>query len=223
MGNNQQQPSHNQPEHKQRQQPDQQQPGGQSNAGQPLVNDSDDGISRRNLLIGGAGVAAAGAGGWFFFFRGPSGAKKIADEYVNAVADNDWDAAEELYHESSPVVEEIEENDDIEGYKQYLEEDSQTNLDAFEEIDPSVEDHIEWSHYPSYDEEVADETNLGPDPDQAEEIMIISTTVDIDATAAAEEWDRLEFVSGDSTTDSFHITVVNDGREWLLWNVFRPV
>ena len=77
-------------------------------------------ISRRKLLTGGAGAVALAGGGWYFFLRGPSGAKAVATDYVDALANNDWAAMEQIFHEQSEPMQAIASSDDIDGYESYL-------------------------------------------------------------------------------------------------------
>lgn len=193
--------------------------------GQPPQSDEGGGVlSRRRLLFGGAGAAvAAVAGGWHFFLRGPSGAKAVADEYVNAVAENDWAAIEELFHEESETIQRIESDDETDNYESLLENDGR--LDRLEGLSPSVKDHIEFEHYPEFDEQAAEVIGFnlpGPEvADSIDEVKRIVTIIEVDiSTAFPEDDERGEYLAGETTTEAANAAVVLSEGEWSLWDSF---
>jgi hypothetical protein len=83
------------------QQPPPQQQGGQRR--EQARRDSG-GTSRRNLLLGGAGLAAILGGGWFFLVRDDgNGPSKAAEEFVAALDEGEFSRADELIHPQSPL------------------------------------------------------------------------------------------------------------------------
>jgi len=185
---------------------------------------SDDGISRRKLLAGGAGVAAIAGGGWFLFFRGPSGAAAVADDYINAIGDNDWEQAGALFHDASPPRQSIESTNSIDRYETYLREEGRTDVRKLREFAPNIESHEVWNHYTEYDQEAAEDLSFSPEipPATVEEIKQISTVVKGDVTVLYDS-EQSQHFEGNTSREAFFSTVVNDGSEWTLWKVFHPV
>lgn len=192
--------------------------------GQSAQSGGDGGVSRRQLLAGGAGAAvAASAGGWYFFLRGPSGAKAVADDYVTAVAENDWVTIEGLFHEESEVIQRIESSDNIDNYEQVLENDGR--LSRLEGLSPSVKDHIEFEHYPEFNEQTAESTGFnlpGPEMvDSIDEVKRIITIIEVDISAAfPDDGERGKYLAGETTTQAANSVVVLSEGEWSLWSTF---
>lgn len=200
-------------------QPPQQPPQGVPRGGQQPQGGDDSRFTRRQLLAGG-GAAAAAAGGWFFFLRGPSGAKGVIDDYVTALADNNWATAEELFHGESPVSQEISSRDDIDNFEDLLE--SVGILERAEDIEPSVDSLTEYSHYSDYTEETANQVPFrGPSGEQAgsiDELKRILAVFEVDAsTWFGENSDRPDQLAGDTTKVRDISSVVSDGGGWSLW------
>lgn len=188
--------------------------------------DDDSRFTRRQLLVGGGAAVAAGAGGWFFFLRGPTGAKGVADDYINAVSTNDWSAAGELFHSDSSVSQTISESDNISDYKQFIDENGQ--LSRLENIEPSVKNHIEFSHYPNYNESTAEDVGgfRGPNPENAgnvDEAKLISSVLEVDISAwyesEGEENPRADDLAGDTTNVGISVATVLNGEDWSIWSV----
>lgn len=187
--------------------------------GQPPGDDGSR-FTRRQLLAGGGAAVAAGAGGWFFFLRGPGGAKGIVDDYVAALGDNDWAAAEALFHEQSPVSRQISERDDINSFEDLLRNGGV--LERAESLEPSVDSHTEYSHYPDYTEETANQIAFsGPTSEQAgsiDALKRILTVYEVDAsTWFGEGNERADQLAGDTTKVRDISSVVSDGGDWSLW------
>lgn len=89
---------------RQPQQGGQRQPQGGYRQGAPY-GDSDNGLGRRELLIGGGATVTAAAGGWFFFLResNSGGPEDVAHDYVDAVQSGDGQTLETLVHQDSPM------------------------------------------------------------------------------------------------------------------------
>jgi hypothetical protein len=197
----------------------------QGGRGQPPQDDSR--FTRRQLLAGGGVAAAAAGGGWFFFLRGPSGAKGVADNYVNAIGNNDWGTAGDLFHEDSPVNQQISQNDNIDNYEGYL--DANTNLGRLENLNPSVKNHIEFTHYPDYNEEAANDVGgfALPGPDNAgsvDEAKLIASVIEVDISTwydseNGEENSQPDHLSGDTTTVGLNVYTVRSSGDWSIWAV----
>lgn len=183
--------------------------------------DEEEGISRRKLLAGGAGAVAVAGGGWYFFLRGPTGAKGVTADYVNAIADNDWKQISSIYHEDSPTMIEIDERG-FDSFEAYLQ--SQERLETYEEASPSIDELIEFRHVPDLTESAAEEVFFRLDSgaaNQLEEAKQIVAIVDVDASTFAS--DREQYLSGDTTKDVINTIVVSDGSGWALWQGSLPV
>ena len=61
------------------------------------------GTTRRNLVLGGAGLAAVLGGGWFFFLRTGDSPEPVAEEFVAAIDDTNFSRADEFVHPDSPL------------------------------------------------------------------------------------------------------------------------
>lgn len=185
----------------------------------------DGGISRRTLLLGGGGVAAAG-GGWFFFLRGsngPTGASAVADDYVRDIGDSDWEQAASLYHEASPPRQAIDSNDSVDTYGDYLAEQN-VDVGKLRALDPTIESHEVWNHYPEYDRAAARDLSFAEEnpPVSVEQIKQVSTVIRGDVSVLYDS-ERSEYYAGETSREAFFSTVVDDGSGWALWSVFHPV
>lgn len=216
-------------QHQQRGEASQPQGGRPPQGGREGGSQDDSRFTRRRLLIGG-GVAAAGAGGgWSLFFRGPSGAIGIADNYISAVRNNSWRSAGDLFHEDAPPMQTIDDTDGMSSYEDFLSEQQggfnsdRSELDIAESLSPSVNSHEEFSHYPEWNQEVAENAFVsGPSPDNtgiADEVKLIFTTLEVDAsTWYGDDSDEPGYLSGNTTTVFAPSTVVLSGGDWSLWN-----
>jgi hypothetical protein len=61
------------------------------------------GTTRRNLVLGGAGLAAVLGGGWFLFLRTGDSPEPVAEEFVAAIDDTNFSRADEFVHPDSPL------------------------------------------------------------------------------------------------------------------------
>lgn len=78
-------------------------PGGPPPRGPQQGNAEDDGIDRRTLLIGGAGLTAILAGGFLLLGDGSADdPESVVEQYYEALYDADIESANELIHEDSP-------------------------------------------------------------------------------------------------------------------------
>lgn len=68
-----------------------------------LSRDGRGGTTRRNLVLGGAGLAAVLGGGWFLFLRKGDSPEPVAEEFVAAIDDTNFSRADELVHPDSPL------------------------------------------------------------------------------------------------------------------------
>jgi hypothetical protein len=68
-----------------------------------LSRDSRGGTTRRNLVLGGAGLAAVLGGGWFLFLREEDSPGPVAEEFVAAIDDTNFGRADKLVHPDSPL------------------------------------------------------------------------------------------------------------------------
>lgn len=183
--------------------------------------DEDGGISRRKVLAGGAGAVALAGGGWYFFLRGPTGAKGVTADYVNAIADNNWEQIASLYHEDSPPMVEME-NQNVDSYETFLE--NQGNLGTYEEASPSIDELIEFRHVPDLTQEAAEEvffrldSGVASQLDEAKQIIAI---VDVDTATFASGQEQ--YLAGETTKEAISTTVVSDGSGWALWQGSLPV
>lgn len=176
-------------------------------------------FSRRQLLgaAGGAGAVAV-AGGWYTFLRGPTGAKAVAADYVEAIADNDWEKIASLYHEDAPVVAEM---DGYDSYDAYLE--AEDRLQAYEDPSPSVDELIVFTHVTDVSQGAA-EAFFWMEPedvrhfDEAKQIIAI---VDVDASSVGDG-SREEYLAGDTTNSSVSTVVVSGSGGWQLWQGGPP-
>jgi ketosteroid isomerase-like protein len=96
-------------------------PGGPPTRGPQQGNAEDEGIDRRTLLIGGAGLTAILAGGFLLLGDGSADdPESVVEHYYQAAFDGDIETVNELLHEDSPSGEfNIEELSDQQ--KEYLE------------------------------------------------------------------------------------------------------
>ncbi len=174
------------------------------------------GVSRRGLLFGGAAGAVAASIGWAGMLTvgggSPDGAAGVAVEFVNAIADNDWEAAGGLYYEGS----EFGQQDG--SYESFLSERGQ--LERYRSLTPSVEDHYTGFHVPDIDGavEADDEFTLPGDIDPAE----IEELKQITVMASVE----VENLGVGNQTEYFANTVVRQFRPTLVrdedgWQIFR--
>jgi len=176
-------------------------------------------ISRRKLLAGGAGAVALAGGGWYFFLRGPSGAKAVATDYVDALANNDWAAMEQIFHEQSEPMQAIASSDDMDGYEGYLAR--QGLRERAEEITPSVTELTEWKHLDTVEDETAAELSIGLNQEDAaivEQAKDVIAVVEDNAATVYDEDAREQYVAGDSTNVPMTLTIISDGDGWRLWN-----
>lgn len=201
------------------------QPQGQPPQGQPphgggppgRGGSGDAGLTRRQLLTGGAGAAAvaAGAGWWFFLRGGLSGAEAVADEYVNAVADNDWEAAGALFHEDSSFGL----NNDP--YEVFLER--RRRLETLESISPSVEGRYTTIRITDVAAaaEAGDISLSGEiDPAAIDELKQIRVFASIQ-TANLEAFENQTDYLSDAVTVDFNITMVLDTGDWSISETFE--
>lgn len=180
-------------------------------------------VSRRKLLAGSAGAAAVATGGWYFLLRGPTGAKAVARSYVSAVQDNDWAGAEGLFHDESPMMSRIQSSSEIDTYEDHLEE--QGTLSRLEELDPSIDEVIEWRHIPDVTAQAAEDVFIGLDADAADHVSAakrLNIVVEVNTELLSREENIGEHLSGDSTKSSFSVTVVKSSGDWSLWRA-RPL
>lgn len=173
-------------------------------------------------------VGAAAVGGWWFLLRGPSGAKAVADDYLSAVADNDWEAAADLYHEDSTAIRSIEGDEDemgfgmepVDDYEEYLEE-VEGSLEHLQDMEPSVEDIYVYNHVPDLDEEAVEELNIDIDPEDAEnfdEWKFVFAVVSDDTDAIVDEEEE-EYLT-EETKSTFSFQVLSQDGDWYLWSRF---
>lgn len=184
-------------------------------------------VSRRKLLAGGVGATAVATGGWYFFLRGPTGAKAVAQSYVQSIKDNDWAAAESLLHERSPAMTAIESSNTTDSYEGYLERESR--LARLEDVDPSIKEIIEWRHVPDFTEEAAESLIYGMEPGAADQVaeakelsVIVDVSIDSLTDVTGGRGDRTEHLAGDTTTSSISVTAVKSQGDWSLWQTRGP-
>ena len=174
------------------------------------------GVSRRGLLFGGAAGAVAASLGWAGMLtvggESPDGAAGVAVEFVNAIADNDWEAAGGLYYEGSEFGQQER------SYESFLSEREQ--LERFRSLTPSVEDHYTGLHVPDIDAaaEADDEFTLPGDIDPAEieelKQIVVMASVGVESLSVGNQ------------TDYFANTVVRQLRPALVrdengWQILR--
>lgn len=184
----------------------------------------DSGFSRRALLLGGGAGAVAASLGWAAVLGvggggTPDGAEGVAVAFVNAIADDDWEAAGELYHEDSRF------RRSERTYEAFLQEEMGV-LDTYQSITPSVEDHHTFRHVtdPERAVEANGERALGivpqdVDPADIEEVkdVLVVTSVraeNLNRSAAEQEY------LGDSQKAIFNISLVRDDTGWHLIRSF---
>jgi len=176
----------------------------------------DDGLTRRQLLAGGAGAAvvAAGAGWWVFLRGGPSGAEAVATDYVNAIADNDWEAAGALFHEDSAV------GLSDQPYETNLEQRGQ--LETYEATSPSVEDQYTTIHITDVDAAAeADDLSLPGeiDPADIDELKQVRVLASVQ-TANLEVFENQTDYLGDTVTADFNVSLVQEAGNWYISETF---
>lgn len=179
-------------------------------------------ISRRGLILGGAGVVgtAAVAGGWYVGSGEPTGAKAIASEYVTAIAANDWERIADLYHESASPRQAIRRNNGTDNYEAYL----QTNgrLEFYEALDPSVDTIRELEHIPDLSAEGTERIFLAPDDQSgldAWKQLVVTVTVDTETLALGRRDEAyVDALVGGKTKELILVGTVSDNREWFLWD-----
>ena len=180
-------------------------------------------LSRRKLLLGGAGLAVAATGGRRLLSGGLDGAKGVAEDYVEAIADNDWDAAGQLYHEKSRTRQSIDDRQSLGSYEDYL--DDRGSLQFLSAIEPEIQDIYEW-RYVRDPEEGDSVVRFAPDgvgEMDAWKQLIAIVSVDTETFyEARERTEVLDRVAGETTNQAFQLSSVQERTEWSLWNVSYP-
>lgn len=168
------------------QQQGQQPPGGGHQA------QGDDGIDRRYVLGGIAGVAVLG-GAWFFVLDDDDDdPESVIESYADAVLDGDLDEADSYFHEDTPAMRPSEEFD-----PEFVDE------EFFEEWEMRIENM----------EQVDEDLPYSADDfDNVDEIQVIEveTVVENDPTGFTEP--------GTTEIDRF-VMAKNDAGEWRIWEI----
>jgi len=182
-----------------------------------------DRLSRRKLLLGGAGLAVAATGGRRLLSGGLDGAKGVAEGYIEAVANNDWETAGRLYHEDSRTRQSIDDRQSLGSYEDYL--DDRGSLQFLSAIEPEIQDIYEW-RYVRDPEEGDSVVRFAPDgvgEMDAWKQLIAIVSVDTETFyEARERTEVLDQVAGETTNQAFQLSSVQERTEWSLWNVSYP-
>ncbi len=192
--------------------------GAEPDTGGMFTDGDGSGVSRRGLLFGGAAGAVAASLGWAGVLTvgggGPDGAAGVAVEFVNAIADNDWEAAGGLYYEGS----EFGQQDG--SYESFLSERGQ--LERYRSLTPSVEDHYTGLHVPDIDAAVeADNEFTLPediDPAEIEELkqITVMASVGVENLGVGNQTEYL----ADTVVRQFRPTLVRDENGWQILRLF---
>ncbi len=176
------------------------------------------GVSRRGLLFGGAAGAVAASLGWAGMLTvgdgSPDGAAGVAVELVNAIADNDWEAAGGLYYEGSEFGQQER------SYESFLSERGQ--LERYRSLTPSVEDHYTGFHVPDIDAavEADDEFTLpgDTDPTEIEELkqIIVMASVGVENLGLGNQTDYF----ANTVVRQFRPSLVRDENGWQILRFF---
>jgi hypothetical protein len=191
---------------------------------QPDETSGSDLFSRRRLLLGGAGLAVAATGGRQLLSGGLDGARGVAADYIEAVADNDWEKAGGLYHEASRTRENIDQRESIDSYEDYLGD--RGNLEFLSAIEPAIRDIYEWRYVRDPEEGDLPVTFA---PDRVEEMDAwkrLIGIVSVDSETYYEfrgRTDDLDQIASETTNKAFRLESVQEQTEWSLWNVSYPV
>lgn len=193
---------------------------GEQDVSDPTGHASEDsGLSRRALLLGGGAGAVAASLGWAAVLGvggggTPDGAAGVAVAFVEAVADNDWEAAGELYHEDSRF------GRSERTYEGFLQENGQ--FDTYQSITPSIEDHYTFRHITDPERAVEADGdgvlgffsgNIDPADIEESKSLIVVTSIqkeNLNRSAAEQEY------LGDSQSGIFSISLVEDDTGWQM-------
>ena len=166
-------------------------------------------LGRREFLLGGAGAAGLAAGGWWVFLRGPDGAKAVIADLYEALDDNDWETVDQLMHDDSRIAREIESRENVDSYREYLEElggiERQKNTDytvmGLHEMDHITDPSVELQSFDSQEQDVS-------------EFKDILAVVERDMS----EWDGLGADQDPvRVLDNRLRVALNGAGEWKLW------
>jgi hypothetical protein len=193
--------------------------GGPAGVPGPAEQGDESGFSRRDLLLGGVGGAVAASLGWVGVLSrsggGPGGAEAVAADYVDALADNDWERAGGLFHEDARFRQEAD------SYEAFLEDTGQ--LEGFNSLEPSVEDQFVRFHIPDMASAIEDgeEPSLGGDIDPStveewKQIQLIASARTENIAGIGNASDYL----ADTATLSFNISLVLAEGNWQITQSF---
>lgn len=73
----------------------------------PRTDDGGRSLGRRELLAGGAGAVALAAGGWWLFLRDRSGPEAVVADFLDAIDDADFAAAQAAIHSDGPSADSL--------------------------------------------------------------------------------------------------------------------
>ncbi|MEF8821018.1 MAG: hypothetical protein V5A52_01960 [Halovenus sp.] len=183
-----------------------------------------DRLTRRRLLLGGAGLAVVATGGRQLLSGGLDGAKGVAESYIEAVAANDWEAAGQLYHEKSRIRQDIDDRGSVESYEDVIDE--RGDHQFLSDIEPEIEGIHEWRDVPDPNAERPDARFVPSGASELDGYKQIIAIVSLDAVTlyrARGMDDMLEQLEGERTNEVFQIGTVKDLTEWSLWSVSYPV
>jgi hypothetical protein len=166
-------------------------------------------LGRREFLLGGAGAAGLAAGGWWFFLRGPDGAKAVIADLYEALDQNDWAAVDQLMHEDSRLAREIESREDVDSYREYL--DDLGGLERQRNTDYTVMGLHEMDHITDPGEELQSFTSQERDVSELKDILAV---VERDTSDWDERRDDRDPVS---VMDNRLRVALNGNGEWKLW------
>ena len=180
-------------------------------------------VSRRHLLVGGGGLGIAalvGGIGWWMQQDSTTGAERLAESFVQALASNDWATIEEMFHEDTVVMGSIRDGE-VEDYEAYLDE--QGRLELLSTVSPTVDGIQTVQHIPDVTEDAVDDLFLrrDPDPDVVEEYktIVVFTNVETDVLLDIDGPDEEELTHfGEEIPLLADLAFIHDGTEWTLWD-----
>jgi len=178
------------------------------------------GVSRRDLLLGGGAGAVAASLGWAAVLgvggdSTPGGAEGVAVDYVNAVADNDWAAAGDLFHDESRFGRENV------SYDEWLQQQGQ--FDTYSAISPSVDDNFTFQHItdPEQAAEAGEPPRTGElDPAAVEAVKSVVVLASVQQEGSDNRTADAEYIG--ISKSSFSFTLVDDDG-WQILDAFGAV
>lgn len=179
-------------------------------------------ISRRALLGGaGASVALLGVGGASWLYLQGGAGEDLVRSYVDAMAANNWSQVEQLYHDESPIMTYIEDNDEIDGYEGFLRE--REVLETWKEIDPELDGIQEFYHATEVSEDSVEDLNVqlqGDSLEMIDELRSVIAFITVEVGSLNEDRESAADYYEDGTVNrplTHNLALIDE--EWHLWTV----